>query len=94
MTICLWLFFGFMSISAAVPDIAILEMSRMKYNEIFLAIGLLIEVITIACFQHFVSSGDLLVNTETRYAWQAIAIIVILVVTNFIIFLHSFYFVC
>ena len=88
MTICLWFFFGLMSISAAVPDIAILEMSRLKYNEIFLAVGLIIEVVTVGSFQHFISSGDLLVNTEERYAWQAIAIIVVLVVTNLIIFLH------
>lgn len=88
MTYCLWSFFLFLSVSASVPDIAILEMSRIKYNEIFLAIGLIIEVVTIASFQHFIASGDLQVNTETRYAWQAIAIIVILVVTNLIIFLH------
>lgn len=90
--VCLLIYYSAASISLAIPDIAILEISKIRYNEGFLAIGHFAEVISIAVLQYFQIDAHILTNVDwyidEYYVAIAISSIVVLLVTSLIFLLH------
>lgn len=90
--ISLWVFYAAMAVSISVPDVVLLEMSKIRYNEIILAAGYFVEIITIAALQnwHFNAhiQTNLITYTDDYFIPFVIASIVVLVVTSIIYILH------
>jgi len=93
MSIGLWIFYLSMSLAAAVPDIALLEISKIRFNEGTLAVGHFVEIVTIAVLQSLQRDTHSLVSINFDYTNEymtaiAIASIVILLVNNLVYQLH------
>ncbi|XP_070495510.1 uncharacterized protein [Chironomus tepperi] len=90
--ICLWIFYAAMAISISVPDIVLLEMSKIRFNEIILAAGYFVEIITIASLQQWHNDAHIRTNlleyTDDFFIPFVIASIVVLIVTSIIYILH------
>lgn len=92
LVIFLWLYFFAASIAAAVPDIALMEISKIRFSEGALAIGYFVEIIPIAVLQ--VTQRDAITSimdvsyNEKYFLSIAISTIVILVVTSLVFQLH------
>lgn len=90
--IFLWLYFFVASIAVAVPDTALMEISKIRFSEGALAIGYFVEIIPIAALQAtqnnaITSRPDILYN-EKSFLAISISTIVILVVTSILYQLH------
>lgn len=92
LAVCLLIYYTATTISLAIPDIAILEISKIRYNEGFLAIGHFAEIIPIAVLQHFQIDAHILTNVhwyiDEYYVLIVISSIVVLLVTSLIFLLH------
>lgn len=92
MIIFLWLYFASVSIATAVPDIALMEIAKIRFSEGALAVGYFIEIITIAVLQSTQRSAIILIEfgwyNEKYFLPIIISTIVILVVTNLLYQLH------
>lgn len=90
--ICLWVYFAAVAISISVPDIALLEMSKIRYNEGVLAAGYFIEIIPIAVIQLSHRNAHILTKllwyTDDYFIPYVITSIVILIVASAIYILH------
>lgn len=90
--VCLLVYYAATSISLAIPDIAILEISKIRYNEGFLAIGHFAEIVPIAILQRYQRDAHILTNVDwyidEYYVIIVISSIVILLVTALIFLLH------
>lgn len=90
--ICLWVHFFAMSVSTAIPDIALMEISKIRFSEGALAVGYFFEIVPIAILQ--ATQRDAYQNTQfywytdKYYLPVVIATIVILVVTSLLYQLH------
>lgn len=90
--VCLLIFYAAATISLSIPDIALLEISKIRYNEGMLALGYFAEIIPIAVLQLLQREAHML-TTFLRYTDQYFTIIVIssivvLLVTSTIFLLH------
>lgn len=92
LAICLWVYYAAIAISIAIPDIALLEMSKIRYNEGVLAAGYFVEIIPIAVLQLVHREAHILTilnwYNEKYFIAYAVASIVILIVTSAIYILH------
>lgn len=92
LAVCLWVFFGALAASISIPDIALLEVSKLRYNEGVLAAGNFIEFVPIALIQIYHPDAHVLTKlmwyTEKYFTYHVIAVIVILIVTSLIYILH------
>lgn len=92
LVIFLWLFFFMASIATAVPDIALMEISKIRFSEGALAIGYFVEYVPIAVLQatqkDAISSISDALYVEKYFLSIAISTIVILVVTSVLYQLH------
>lgn len=90
--ICLWIFYFAMSIASAIPDISLMEVSKIRFSEGALAIGFFLEIIPIAVLQSFQRDAHLVVGyywyTDKYYLPLIISTIVILVVTSMLFQFH------
>lgn len=91
--ICLWIYFIAMSISIAIPDIALLEIAKIRFNEGALAAGFGIELIGIGVLQKTQSDvhnvlGSSFEFMDKYYVIVTIATVVVVVVTSCIFMLH------
>jgi hypothetical protein len=90
--ICLWIYYVAMSVSTAIPDIALMEISKIRFSEGALALGCFFEIVPIAILQ----STQRDAYRDTQFYWYtdkyylpvAIATIVILIVTSMFYQLH------
>lgn len=91
-TICLWIFYAALSLSISFPDIAVLEISKIRYNEAILALGYFVEIIPIAVLQkvHFDAHLQSVIRdyTDEYFIPFMVASIVVLIVTSIIYILH------
>jgi hypothetical protein len=91
-TICLWIFYGVVVIAVAIPDIALLEIYKIKYNELLLSLGYLIELLAIMLLQYFQFDAHTLTKissyTDQYYLVVVISTIAILLVTSLFVMLH------
>ncbi|CRL04085.1 CLUMA_CG017198, isoform A [Clunio marinus] len=87
-SICLWIYFFAISTAVAIPDIALLEISKIRYNEGALALGFFFEIIAIAVLQTTIEKSVLLNPDSEEYLLHIIGIIVVLVVTSLLFQLH------
>ncbi|CAO1392134.1 unnamed protein product [Diamesa serratosioi] len=91
--ICLWIYFIAMSISIALPDIALLEIAKIRFNEGALAAGFFVELIGIGLLQKTQSDvhnvlGDSFEFVDKYYLTTTIATVVVVLVTSCIFLLH------
>lgn len=91
--ICLWIYFIAMSISISLPDIALLEIAKIRFNEGALAAGFFIELIGIGVLQKTQSDVHNVLNSSFEYMDKyylitTIVTVVIVVVTSIIFLLH------
>lgn len=84
----LWCFYCLSSMSIAVPDCALMEISKIKFNEISYTIGLFIELIPIALLQ-FLQKKTLSESFNERdFFVTMIVSMIVLLVTSIIYLLH------
>ena len=92
MIVFLWLYFFAASITVAVPDIALMEIAKIRFSEGALAIGYFVEIIPIAVLQATQKNAvNLIISPlyrEKYFLSIAISTIVILVVTSILYQLH------
>lgn len=90
--ICVWIYYLFMSIASSIPDISLMEVSKIRFSEGALAIGYFVEIIPIAVLQSLQREAHLVVGyywyTDKYYLPLIISSIVILVVTSMLYQLH------
>lgn len=90
--ICLLIFYAATGISLAIPDIALLEIAKIRYNEGVLAIGYFTEIIPIAVLQLLQDEAHILTDwlwyTDQYFDIIVVASIVVLLVTSLIFLLH------
>jgi hypothetical protein len=90
--IFLWIFYLSSSVVLSVPDVHLMEISKIRFSEGALAIGCFIEIVTIAVLQYLEREAYLLNQfnwyTDKYYLPTIISTIVILVVTSMIYQLH------
>lgn len=81
--ITLWVYFLTVSIASAVPDLALMEVAKIRFSEGALAVGFFLEIITIAVLQYvqvkYIFNPDLF---EKHFLATLIMAMVILVVTS------------
>lgn len=92
MTVCLLIFYAAAGISISLPNIAILEISKIRYNEGMLALGYFAEIIPIAVLQYLQLDAHILTNilwyTDQYFIITVISTLVVLLVTSTLIFFH------
>lgn len=81
--ILLWFIFIAFGIGYSTPDILILDSASLKYSELFLTLGLAIELIPLGLIQYFQIIGDITINTDMIIP-HTIPLAVILVILCFI----------
>jgi uncharacterized membrane-anchored protein YhcB (DUF1043 family) len=90
--VCLLIFYAATGLALSVPDTAILEISKIRYNEAMLAIGYFAEIIPIAVLQKLQIDAHILTDvwwyTDEYFIIIVITTIVVLLVTSLIFFLH------
>lgn len=90
--VCLLIFYAATGLALSVPDIAILEISKIRYNEAMLAVGYFAEIIPIAVLQKLQVDAHILTDlwwyTDEYFIIVVISSIVVLLVTSLIIILH------
>lgn len=92
MTVCLLIFYAAAGVSLSVPDIAILEISKIRYNEGMLALGCFAEIIPIAVLQYLQLDAHILTTnlwyTDQYFTIIVISTLVVLFVTSTIFLFH------
>lgn len=92
LAVCLLTFYVASTISLAIPDIALLEISKIRYNESVLAIGYFVEIIPIAVLQMLQVDAHILTDTrwytDKYFEIVVVSSIVVLLVTSLIFLLH------
>lgn len=85
----LWLYFLIMSIPVMVPDIVIMEVSKMKYNEAWLAAGCVLEFLPFPLFK-FLETEELLEFSfeEDEHLAYTMVVVIVIIVTSLFIILH------
>lgn len=81
--ILLWFIFIAFGIGYSTPDILILDSASLKYSELFLTLGLAIELIPIGLIQYFQINGDITIDSDMIIP-HTIPLAVILLVLSFI----------
>lgn len=92
MTVCLLIFYAAAGVSLSIPDMAVLEISKIRYNEGMLALGYFAEIIPIAVLQYLQLDAHILTNilwyTDQYFTIIVISTLVVLFVTSTIFLFH------
>lgn len=90
--VCLLIFYAAAAISFSIPDVALLEISKIRYNEAMLALGFFVEIIPIAVLQLLQPDAHILTNilwyTDQYFTIIVISTIVVLLVTSILFLFH------
>lgn len=85
----LWLYFLFMSTVTAVPDIVIMEVSKMKYNEAWLAVGCVLEFLPFPIFKFLETEEILEFKFEAEeHLMYTLVVTIIIIITSLFLILH------
>lgn len=91
-TIFLWIFYLAVSIATAVPDLALMEVAKIRFSEGALALGSFYEIVTIAVLQSTQRNAHELTQlvsfTEKYLLPTIVSTVVILVITSMLYQLH------
>lgn len=91
-TIFLWIYFLAVSVATAIPDLALMEISKIRFSEGAFALGQFVEIVTIAVLQYTQRSAFYWTTNEDyneKYFLPTIvSTVVVLVVTSVLYQLH------